>query len=470
MIDLGLLLAVPILFLVGIRRPDRLLLLWLLLTPLAYDTIFFGHNLRVVSFDRLVLLASVSSLLVNGQLGYLFPKRLSKLEKATVAFIVIFMLEALVSFPVRDAFSIWTDAVDRFIIPFYLYLLTKYLLLRKGTYDEKLESRIAVTIGIVGFYCAVMAVFEGITHIDLLPRVPDGLRLGEDGDRPRANGPFGVAGILGEYMSLILLFSLYRWRALRAAGLRTWSIGRAFTVPYTLLLLAGLFSTMFRNLWLGFLGGYSIRYLVTRKGRGLFLLGFVFVAMVAATFWDKFTQTGIYQERISNVENLHDRLNAWLYAFRAFSEHPLVGIGYGQLQRYISRAQERGDDLRIFEEVPATIHPHNTLIAMIGENGLLLAIPFLLMLVYLLGHVRACVRLARSEQDIAFGLFAVGGAFAMLAPHMTDRCLQWNKYNILLFFFIALVVAHHSKLTEKNLAAGESTDAPAHEGSQATPA
>ena len=48
--------------------------------------------------------------------------------------------------------------------------------------------------------------------------------------------------------------------------------------------------------------------------------------------------------------------------------------------------------------------------------------------------------------SIEFGLFAVAGAFAMFAPHMTDRCLNWNKYNNLLFVLFALVAAHHAKL------------------------
>jgi len=108
--------------------------------------------------------------------------------------------------------------------------------------------------------------------------------------------------------------------------------------------------------------------------------------------------------------------------------------------------RSKGDDLRIFDDVAATYHPHNTVIAMLGENGILLTVPFVLLLWYFLRHVSACVRLARSSLDVEFGLFAAGGAFALLAPHVSDRCLGWNQYNNLMFLFIALVAARHAKL------------------------
>jgi O-antigen ligase len=458
--DAALLLSVPILFVVGLRRPDRLLLMWLLLSPLAHNTIFFGHDFRVVSFDRLALFASLLSLLGNGQLQQLVPRRLLKLEKTAIIFILVFMGEALVSFPPRDAFSKWTRALDLFGIPFYLYLLIKYLLLRDGTYNERLERRMVMILGIVSFYSAAMAVYEHFTSIDLFPRIYDGLLLRQALGKPRANGPFGVAEVMGLYLSLTLLLCLYRWKVCRLPGSHARVLPKVFTVPYTLLLVAGIYSTMFRNVWGGFFGGYSIRHLLNRKRRGVYILVAVILTIVGALFWQTFADTNIYKQRVSNVENIHDRLNAWLYAFRAFSEHPFVGIGYAQLKHYIRGAQARGDDLRIFEEIKATYHPHNTVIAMLGENGLLLTIPFILLFWYFLTHVRGCVRLARSTKDVEFGLLAMGGAFTLLAPHVSDRCLAWDKYNNLLFLFFALVVAHHVHLLRARIPVPEETQDP----------
>jgi hypothetical protein len=121
----------------------------------------------------------------------------------------------------------------------------------------------------------------------------------------------------------------------------------------------------------------------------------------------------------------------------------LNGIGYCQLPHYIWRAQEAGDEMRFVDDIPATYHPHNTIIGLLGENGLLLTVPFLVLAGCFFKYLRGCIRFARSAADNEFGYFAGGAAFALLAPHMTDRCLCWNKYNLLLFLFFALVAVHH---------------------------
>ena len=177
-----------------------------------------------------------------------------------------------------------------------------------------------------------------------------------------------------------------------------------------------------------------------------FVLGAMFVMFVTVLSYGAFRESDFYKNRITNTENIYDRLGAWLYSFRAFSEHPLIGIGYGRIKHYIWSAQAAGDDLRFDPDVPATFHPHNTVVGLLAENGVLLTIPFLMLIWCFCRQVWVCLRLARSAADREFGLFAVSGAFAMLAPHMTDRCLIWNKYNNLLFLFFALVAAHHAKL------------------------
>jgi len=204
-------------------------------------------------------------------------------------------------------------------------------------------------------------------------------------------------------------------------------VSKLLTIPVTLISLAGIYTTMFRNVWGGFVGGYALRHLVTRKGRIILLTTIIAGFLGFLVFSSQITNSRVYQDRLSNVENIHDRLNAWLYAFRAFSEHPLVGIGYGQLKFYIRGAQARGDDLRIFPEIAATYHPHNTVIAMLGENGIIVTVLFLLILWHFLPYVRTALRLAQWHEDKEFALFALSGTFALLAPHMTDRCLQWTK-------------------------------------------
>ena len=482
MVELALLICVPILFILAIKRPERALLMWLFLSPLSQDKmILFGVNLRIVSFDRSAFLATALGLLVSGRFRELLRPRFSRLEKSVIAFLIIFWFEAIIQFPPRDAFSMCMTGFDSFGIPFYLYLLAKYLLTRDGD-TEPMEGKIAKTLALVGFYCAAMSIFEAFTAHDLFPspfifsQDPDGnpdARGLVVGNELRTNGPFWVAEVLGEYLSLTLLLTIYRWRvkAPSTSSSRIWR--RIIAIPYALLLLLGMYFTMYRNVWGGFIGGYSLRCVFTRRGLITLLASGAVISMLLVLSYGSFRNTNFYQNRITNTENIYDRLGAWLYSFRAFSEHPFIGIGYGRLKHYIWSAQEIGDDLRV-GDIPATYHPHNTVVALLGENGLLLTIPFLLLLWYFLGEVRACVRLAKTRADFEFGLFAVSGAFAMFAPHMTDRCLSWNKYNNLLFLFFALVAAHRIKLLRpKKLEIPHDSvepDSPSEENSQHVPA
>src|SRR5437588_6509858 len=140
-----------------------------------------------------------------------------------------------------------------------------------------------------------------------------------------------------------------------------------------------MYFVMFRNIWGGFFAGCLLRYGFSRTGRAALLIGLSIVFLGIAAMWEEITKTAVYQERISNLDNLYDRLGAWVYSFRAFSEHPVTGIGTRQIKFYIRNAQETGDDFRVMG-VPATHHPHNTIIALLAENGLLATVPFCMMI------------------------------------------------------------------------------------------
>jgi len=448
MFDFLLLLSFPVLYQVGYRSPQRLLLAWLFVSPLSSGFLYIlGVNSRVITFDRLALLASFVALAANSQLRDLFRPRFSKLEKAFLVFISVYLFEAVLKFPPRYAFTVGTNALDRYLIPFYLFLLTRYLLTRNGQYDDRLEGQLVMVLAIVGLYCAPMSIYEGLTGIDLLPGRGSDLLAFRGADRPRTNGPFWGAGVLGTYLSWTLLLVIYYWRSRRLADSGSRAVPRLITAPYTLLMLAGLYFVMFRNAWLSFLSGWLMRFVFTTKGRVSLLLVIVLAGIGYAMLEDSFVKSRVYQERISNVDTMYDRLSAWLYAFRAFSEHPLTGIGAGEMKRYIWRAQEAGVDLR-FRDIRASIHPHNTIISQLAELGLMGTVPFLLLLWYFVGEVRGCLRLARSPADFEFGIYAVSAAVGIFATSLTDRSFEWSKSNNLMFLIFGLVAAHHIKVRE----------------------
>lgn len=127
---------------------------------------------------------------------------------------------------------------------------------------------------------------------------------------------------------------------------------------------------------------------------------------------------------------------------------------------YIRNAREKGIDLRVMD-YPAAIHPHNTVISMLAENGLLGVVPACLVFWFFLGEIRACYHLARSPADVEFSLYAISAAFAILAPGLTDRSFEWAKSNNLMYVIFAFVTAHHAKLV-RAFASPEADELPIH--------
>lgn len=161
--------------------------------------------------------------------------------------------------------------------------------------------------------------------------------------------------------------------------------------------------------------------------------------------WNTITHSKLYEDRISNVQNVYDRLAAWRYAYRAFTEHPLTGIGAWRMRAYIEEQEARGVDLSVMG-MPAAIHPHNSLISQLAENGLLAVVPLCLLIWYFLREVAACVRFASTPVEKEFGIYAISAAFAIFAPALTDRALEWDKLNNLMFVIFAIVAAHRVNL------------------------
>ena len=454
MIDLVLLLSVPVLFGVSLKRPDRALLLWLLLSPLSQDPMRpFGVEIPISNlFDRLGTFAIALGLLASGQFWRLFANPFSKFEKAIVIFILIFLLEGvgegLVPLHPREILRTSYVTFDTFIIPCFFYFLLKYLLTRGGTYNDRMEDRMATTLTLVGFYLACMSVYEGITLHDLFPApesnlsilMGGGLRIGS----PRTNGPFYQPEILGQYLSLILLFFLYRWRVRLRTRSASRTSAKGLAIPYILLMLFGMYFNQFRSIWLGFFGGHATRYIFSRRGRLTFLLVVFLVSILGATTWHMLSRTQLYVDRITNTETFYSRVSAWLYAFRAFSEHPLMGLGYDQLRLYIFRAHDAGDDMR-FMGAFASFSAHNTFITMLAENGILLTVPFCFLVCYFFGQVRTRVRSAQSYADVEFSLFAVAAGFAIFFVQLFDRMYYFAKFQNLVFVIFALVTARNSR-------------------------
>lgn len=193
--------------------------------------------------------------------------------------------------------------------------------------------------------------------------------------RQRAFGPFQNANIYGNYvvLNLFLAIGIDRFLGSGAAGTYLRPATRMLLrslVRYggITLLLLGLLATGSRGAMVGLLTGLLVAVpwtelrRVSRRGLAAAVLGILVLGPALGWY---FSQNPFVVERVTQTAeghgpNVDERLDLWQGAIQAFSQNPVVGIGYTQFPNYA----EHEPDLR------ATL-THQTYLATAAELGIL---------------------------------------------------------------------------------------------------
>jgi len=268
---------------------------------------------------------------------------------------------------------------------------------------------------------------------------------------------YGFAGLMYvDYAGLAV--SVTATMALFAHGIR-----RVLLLLLTLAITGALILTQTRSTWLAtlgtlfFLGGYLVLHPdvvgATRKRLVVLLvagsLGIVVTAAAVVAVNPKIEQRVANLEEGGSVEfdpnraqgnSLITRMFIWDTAFRAFSEHPVIGIGvYGFA--YVSRSYARMPWF-LYEKYVAGMSPHQTHFAALVETGIL---GWLGLLVFLAGVMRFTIRAirgVRGEQARHYALVgAVAVVYCLISMFFTDSWL-WGQGIVLFGFVLGLVTAN----------------------------
>ena len=199
----------------------------------------------------------------------------------------------------------------------------------------------------------------GIFQVVLCPpREPAGIPLlGRFFHRcDRAHGFFSIYMTFAGVLTLILLATLPRLLAGRRSRewwtLLPWAVsGLGFVLAYT------------RGAWLGLLAGVAALSLYLRRLWPLAALGGVLLLALLLLL-----ASGALQERIARFEDpatIRERLYMWESGWAIVRDHPLTGVGPGQVKTVFPR-YARPEALR-----KTTSHVHNTPLQILAERGAL---------------------------------------------------------------------------------------------------
>jgi O-antigen ligase len=444
MIDLLIIFLLLSYFFIAFRNPRAGLVFWVLISPFSTGPLFaMPYLVPDLSFDRMALciltLGLISSNVAEGRISL----KTNNLEKWMVLFVGVLAIELIVTYRPKDAASRFLSVCDSFTIPFVICYLTRLLLVENRNLDEKYLNNIVNACIIAALFISAMGIYEGISLNDLMPAPESrfslthggGLRI-EDG-LARVNGPYYTPETYGVVLSMLFFIVLYKLNLPRQKD----KMGRqAFLFLILIIIFIGIYYNMFRSIWLGLVLGLGCRFALMPNKRMKMTIIFVMIMATGGISWGVFHSKVLYNKRIAVEETFYSRVGAWLYCLRVFGESPIIGLGYGKLEKYIEHAEERGDVL-YYKGVRGAIHAHNTFLSLLAENGIVGLIPFLFILWCIIRYLREYYLCANKNDDIEFIIAIVSLFVAYFVPMFFDKTGYYPKINNMFYLFIGITMA-----------------------------
>ncbi len=259
----------------------------------------------------------------------------------------------------------------------------------------------------------LLALHAGLSVIQvaLCPLSPRGLPLL---DRffhrcARAHGFFSIYMTLAGVLTLVLLATLPRL-LVRAPERRRWML------PLWALSGLGLVLTLTRGAWLGFLAGATALSLVLRRLSALVVI----VGVLLLTFL-LLLPSGPLGGRFRNLEDpttMRERLYMWESGLQIVRDHPLTGVGPGQMKavfpRYALPEAHR----------KTTSHVHDTPLQITAERGLLGLGAWLWIWIAFFLHGARLLRRIGPQREREWGL--VAGSLAAVLGFLVAGLFEYN--------------------------------------------
>ena len=157
-----------------------------------------------------------------------------------------------------------------------------------------------------------------------------------------------------------------------------------------------------RGVWLGAfvmtgiaVAYYAIKGNAQRRTVGMISLGVISIGIVVAIF-------AAGSEKIFNSDTIQSRLHYWNASWEMFMDQPVTGVGGGQWKIEYPGTGLKGTNESVMSGQTSILRPHNDLLWMLSETGIVGALLFITLLV--LGFIHTL----KHERGLFFALTIVG--------------------------------------------------------------
>lgn len=348
---------------------------------LAYLTvaICFGHpfwhaNIGPVpvTLDRLVLLALIAAYVVQWRLGRTEPKPMARADWTLLAFAAVLALST-VRLPWQDGFPGGPETFMRLWIG-YLTPICLYWIARQAPLGKANVVLVQATLACLGIYLAVMGLLEVSGQWwAVFPRhMADpavGIHFG------RARGPMVHSVTFGLVLAVCLLAG-WLWRS------RFGRVGQLAWFAAMPLMLAGIYLSYTRSVWLGTALGLMIVLGLTLQGRWRpLVLGSMVAAglLLAITRMESLLSFEREYKAQYTRKSVDLRASFAYVSWQMFRDRPLLGAGFNQFpEAKLPYLADRSTKLDL-EAIRPYSH-HSTYLSVLTETGLVGLVLFLTVL------------------------------------------------------------------------------------------
>ncbi len=393
---------------------------------------FWSAGTLPLTVDRLLAVLLAVMYVVHRQLRWIDSKPFTWADGILLTFLGVLIVSTFT----HDWHFQNTKPIFK-LIQYFLIPAGMYWVIRQSPLDERKVRWIFGTLALFGIYVFLTAIAE-LTgqYWALFPRHLASPKLEFFG---RARGPLLNPAGNGVLITLCLVAGLTFWQRFTRGG-------QLALLMFASLSTAAIYATLTRSAWIGGALGLAIYIALSapRSWRNLLIgFGMVSVLVMGVAKWDQIwnLKRDAELEASASADSAELRPLLAKVAWNMFTDHPLLGSGFGQYDReklpYLADRTERMP----LEKTKPYIQ-HNAFLGLLSETGLLGAGLFVALLI---SWTLAACRLAWNKvaplwtRQVGIVFLAFLGAYLPNANfHDTN---MMDMLNVWLFFLGGLVIA-----------------------------
>jgi O-antigen ligase len=384
-----------------------------------------------ITLDRLFLVGYV------GLFGLLWLRGSESLRSFNRADLIIILLMVVVALNTlaHDWRFMGNMPASRLLF-LYFVPLSLYLVVRSAKLNAADLKWISILLGGLGVYLAFTAICETCELTSLV--FPGYIMTAEQTEfLGRGRGPFLNPVSNGFYM-IACLCSIWMWWP--SSGLRI----RSILLALTAVIVVGIFCTLTRSVWLGFLmsAGVFVWYPASRQLKGLMIILASIAVLISIPFVGEKIFSFKRDKEVSRAEMEQSAQLRPLFAIIAmnmFQDRPLFGCGFGQ---YAREKYPYLQDPYSGRPLASTKYfmQHNVFLAYLTETGL---VGLLVLMAVLMQMTLVSLAVWRNQElDLwarLFGLLMIVVLLNFVISGMFHDVSISPMVNSLLFFTFAIV-------------------------------